>query len=52
MGRANLQIAPVVREVIESMGDGFPRCQAGPIMVIDGDGRLGVSLPGAVELTD
>ena len=34
MGRANLDVASVMGEVIEAMGDGFPVRQRGPVMVI------------------
>ena len=52
MGSANLDIAPIVSEVIESMGEGVAVGQTGPVMVIDGDGLLGVGVPFPIELTD
>lgn len=49
---ANLDIANVLGEVIQSVRNGFTRCQRGPIVVVDFYRRLGVAVPWSVQRTD
>lgn len=49
VGGPNLDIANIVSEIIDPMGNRFTGCQGRPVMVIDLYGGLSIGVSGSVK---